>query len=79
MNNKLIGALLLSAAGLTTAVGMAGAKIAYAIVLGGFYAGSKTGVVPPGPAGASLHWLVITAIIVLTVFGLYFLFQPNKE
>jgi hypothetical protein len=79
MNNKLTGTLLLSIAGLTAAIGAAGAQIAYAIVLGGFYAGNKTGVVPPGPAGASLHWLVIATVIVLTVFGLYFLFQPNKE
>jgi len=30
-------------------------------------------------AGASLHWLVITAVIILAVSGLYFLFQLQKE
>ena len=79
MNNRLIGALLLSAAGLTAAIGATGAQIAYAIVLGGFYAGNKTGVVPPGPAGVSLHWLVLSAVVVLAIIGLYFLFQPKKE
>jgi hypothetical protein len=79
MNNKLIGALLLSAAGLVVAIGAAGAQIAYAIVLGGFFAGTMSGPNPPGPAGASLHWSVITAVIVLAVSGLYFLFQPKKE
>jgi hypothetical protein len=79
MNNKLIGALLLSAAGLVAAIGAAGAQIAYAIVLGGFYAGAMTGVTPPGPEGAHLHWLVITAVIVLAISGLYFLFQPQRE
>lgn len=79
MNNKLAGALLLSAAGLTAAIGVAGTQIANAIVLGGFYAGNITGEVPPGPAGANLHWLVLSAVVVLAIIGLYFLFQPNKE
>ena len=79
MNNKLTGALLLSAAGLVTAIGAAGAQIAYAIVLYGFYAGNITGEVPPGPGDTSLHWLVITTVIVLAVFGLYFLAQSTKE
>ncbi len=79
MDNKRTGALLLSAAGLITAIGAAGAQIAYAIVLGGFYAGSMTGLNPPGPEGAQLHWSVITAIVVLGVSGIYFLFLPRKE
>ena len=79
MNNKLTGALLFGVAGLVTAIGAAGAQIAYAIVLGGFYAGNMTGVNPPGPQSASPHWLVITAAIILVVFGLYFLFQPQKK
>ena len=79
MNNKLTGALLLSAAGLVAAIGVAGAQIAYAIVLGGFFAGTMTGPNPPGPSGATLHWLVIAAVIVLAFSGLYFLFQPQKE
>jgi hypothetical protein len=79
MGNKFTGALLLSAAGLVAAIGVAGAQIASAIVLGGFYAGNMTGEVPSGPSGASLHWLVITAVIVLAVSGLYFLFQPKKD
>ena len=79
MNNKLIGALLLSAAGLVAAIGAAGAQIAYAIVLGGFYAGTMTGLNPLGPEGAHLHWLVIAAVVVLAAAGLFFLFQPQKE
>ena len=79
MNNKLISAILLSTAGLVAAIGAVGAQIAYAIVLGGFYAGNITGEVPPGPQGANLHWLVIAAMIVLAILGLYFLFAPGKS
>lgn len=79
MNNKLVSAILFSAAGLVAVIGAVGAQIAYAIVLGGFYAGNMTGVVPPGPQGASIHWLVIAAVIVLAVSGLYFLFAPGKS
>ncbi|MFL7868106.1 MAG: hypothetical protein AB8I58_04720 [Anaerolineales bacterium] len=79
MNNKLTGAILLGAAGLVGAIGAAGAQIAYAIVLGGFYAGTMTGVTPPGPAGARLHWLVIVAVIILAISGLFFLFRPKKD
>lgn len=53
---KFTGALLLSAAGLITAIGAAGAQIASAIVLGGFYAGNMTGEVSPDPSRASPHW-----------------------
>lgn len=79
MSNKLISAILLSAAGLVATIGAVGAQIAYAIVLGGFYAGNMTGAVPTGPQGASLHWLVIVASLVLAVFGLYFLFTSDKS
>ena len=79
MNNKLLSAILLSSAGLVAAIGAVGAQIAYAIVLGGFYAGNITGAVPSGPQGASPHWLVIVATIVLAVLGLYFLFIPEKS
>lgn len=79
MDNKRTGALLLSAAGLVTAISVAGGQIANAIILGGFYAGSMTGVNPPGPEGAQLHWTVITTIVILGVSGLYFLFLPKKE
>ena len=79
MNNKLLSAILLSSAGLVAAIGAVGAQIAYAIVLGGFYAGNMTGEVPTGPQGASPHWLVIVAIIILTILGLYFLLAPGKS
>ena len=79
MNNKLLSAILFSGAGLVAAIGAVGAQIAYAIVLGGFYAGNMTGAVPIGPQGASPHWLVIVATIVLAVLGLYFLFIPEKS
>jgi hypothetical protein len=78
MNNKFAGALSLSTAGLTAVIGMAGAQIAYATVLGRFYTGNITGEVLPGP-GANLLWLVLSAVVVLAIVGLYFLFQPNKE
>jgi len=57
MNNRLSGAILLSAAGLIAAISAAGAQMAYAIVLGGFYAGTMTGSNPPvRPARACIGW-----------------------
>jgi hypothetical protein len=80
MNNRLTGALFLSAAGMIAALGTAGAQIAYAIVLGGFYAGHATGAVPPGPQTTSPHWIVVVSIVVLAAFGLYFLFwEPRAK
>jgi hypothetical protein len=78
MHNRLAGALLLASAGLTAAIGAAGAQIAYAIVLGGFYAGSHTGVVPPGPQNASIHWLVLASMVILAVSGVYFIFRKDQ-
>lgn len=69
----------MSAAGLTTALGLIGARIANAIVLAGFYAGSMTGVNPPGPDEASLPWPVLASVFILGVAGLYFLFKPTSE
>lgn len=79
MKNKLSGAILISAAGLTAVIGLIGARIANAIVLAGFYAGSMTGVNPPEPSQASLPGLVLAAAIILGVAGLYFLFKPTSE
>jgi hypothetical protein len=79
MKYKLSGALLLSAAGLTAAIGLIGTRIANAIVLAGFYAGSMTGVNPPSPDKAILPGLVLAAVIILGVLGLYFLFKPASE
>lgn len=79
MKDKLSGAILLSTAGLTMAIGSIGARIANAIVLAGFYAGSMTGVNPPGPNEARLPWLVLAAGIILSVLGLYFLFRPTSK
>jgi hypothetical protein len=79
MNHKHTGAILLSAAGLTAAIGSIGARIANAIVLAGFFAGSMTGVNPPGLEEASLPWLVLVVVIILGVVGSYFLFKPTSE
>lgn len=75
---KISGAVLFGFAGLTAAVGIAGSQIANAIVLGGFFAGSRTGVVPPGPTEPQLYWIVIVAVVVLAVVGLYLLISPQK-
>jgi hypothetical protein len=79
MKNKLSGAILISAAGLTAVIGLIGARIANAIVLAGFYAGSMTGVNPPGPDEARLPGLALASVIILGVLGLYFLFKPASE
>src|SRR5689334_21841968 len=59
MNRKIVGVILLIAAGVVLAICTVGAQVAYAIVRGGFYAGRMTGLVPPGPEAAFPHWLVI--------------------
>lgn len=79
MKDRRSGAILLSAAGLIMVMGSIGVRIGNAIVLAGFYAGSMTGVNPPGPDEASLPWPVLAVVIILGVFGLYFLFKPASE
>jgi hypothetical protein len=79
MKHKISGAILLGFAGFVMGIGIVGAQIANAIVLSGFYAGNKTGVVPPGPQNASIHGLVIVTVIVLAISGSYFLIRPEKE
>ena len=79
MKDKIAGAILLGFSGLVAAIGIAGSQIAYALVKAGFYAGQMTGEVPPGPQNAGLHWLVIAAVIILAVLGLYFLLRPEKK
>ena len=78
MNNKIVGAILLSAAGVVAALGAIGAQIAFAIVEGQFYVSKMSGVVPPGPEHATLHWSVTIAVSLLTASGLLFLFRPSK-
>ena len=79
MNRKLIGAILLSSAGLVLAVGTIGAQIAYAIVLGLFVAGGHGGRVPPSPIDAYPHGLIDIVSLVLGAIGLYFLFSPGGK
>ena len=78
MSNKIVGAILLSAAGVVTAIGAVGAQIAAAIVRGQFYVSKISGEVPPGPEHATLHWSVVIAILALAVAGLFYLFCPCK-
>ena len=79
MKDRIAGAILLGFSGLVAAVGIAGSQIAYALVKAGFYAGQITGEAPPGPQNASLHWMVIVAVVVLAVLGLYFFVGPEKK
>jgi hypothetical protein len=79
VKNKQIGALLFGVAGMVAAIGVAAAQIAQAIVLAGFYAGNMSGEVPTGPQNATLHWLVITAVITLAAIGLFYLFRPASQ
>lgn len=78
MNNKMIGALLLTASGLITTLGLVGAQIANAIVLSGFFTGDMTYENPPGPQAANLPGLVLVAVIILAALGLFYLLQPAK-
>lgn len=78
MNHRIAAALLLGFSGLIAVLGLAGAQIANAIVLSGFYAGPKTGVVPPAPEAAGLPWLVIVVALIQALLGLYLMLKPEK-
>lgn len=79
MDNKLKGVFLLCTAGMVTAIGTSAASIANAIVLGGFYAGTRTGLIPAGPQEAGLDKLLIFVIVVLVISGLCFLIIPDSD
>ena len=79
MNNKIIGAILITIAGLTTIVGIVGAQIANAIVVNGFYSGQMTGMVPPGPDDVHMNSLIIIVSLVTALLGLYFLLDMEKS
>jgi hypothetical protein len=78
MNNRIVGAILLSAAGVVAAIGAVGAQIACAIVRGQFFVSKISGELPAGPENASLHWLIVLAVFGLAGAGLFFLLRPLK-
>ena len=80
MECRIVGAILLSAAGLVIAVGIVGAQIANGIVRAGFYAASG-GIVPTGPEDAYPYWFVVVSALVLAATGGVFLVgrdQPRR-
>ena len=79
MNNKSKGVFFLCTAGLVAAIGTVGAKIAAAIVLGGFYSGSRSGIVPPGPQEIGMDNLLIYVTIVLVAAGLILFLLPDSK
>jgi hypothetical protein len=79
MNHKTAGAILLATAGLIVAIGAVGAQIANAIAEGLFYAGNKSGVVPPGPESASPHWMIIVAALILAATGFLLLLSRKSS
>jgi len=79
MINKLKGVVFLCTAGLVAAIGTVGAKIAAAIVLGGFYSGMRSGIVPPSPQDIGMGNLLIFVTIVLAAAGLILLLLPDSK
>lgn len=79
MNHRIAASLLLGFSGLVAVLGLAGAQIANAIVLSGFYAGQKTGAIPPGPEAASIPWPVIVIALIQALIGLYLLFKSENQ
>ena len=73
MNRKLIGAFLLSAAGLTAAIGAVGAQIAFAICQSARYQHGVGLEDAPVLGFVSLHWSVIVVVLVLGISGFTFL------
>ena len=78
MRNKIVGAILLSAAGFVAAVGTIGAQLSASIVLAAFHLAKIGGTTPPSPSDVSPHWLIFVLIAILTTSGLFFLFSRNK-
>jgi hypothetical protein len=79
MNNTTAGSILLVSAGLVAAIGVLGAQIANALVLGAFYIGHITGEVPPTPQAAGLNWVIIAAAAAQAFLGFYLLFSAPKS
>jgi hypothetical protein len=79
MNRKIIGAILLSAAGLVAAIGAVGAQIAFAICQSAIYHQGYGVSVPPVLGNVSLHWAVILTALVLGASGFFFLFGRDKS
>ena len=81
MNDKLIGAILLSVAAITGAIGVAGSQIACAVVLGQYYVAGlseKGGPPPPPPYLAPLPSVVMLPATLLALLGLWFLFRKSR-
>jgi len=78
MNNKAVGAILLSASGLVAAVGAVGSQIASAIVEGLFYTAKMGGSGIPHLKDASPHWTVTVMVVLLAGLGIFFVFRPTK-
>jgi hypothetical protein len=79
LDTKIAGAVLLGFSGLISAIDVVSTRLSNAIVLSGFYAGNRTGQVPPGPAEVSSQWIILASVIVLAIIGLYLLIVPQKE
>jgi hypothetical protein len=79
MDNKFKGVVLLCSAAMVAAIGTVGEKIAAAIVLGGFYSGNRSGIVPPGPQEVGMNSLLIYVTIVLAAAGLILLLLPELK
>jgi hypothetical protein len=79
MNRKIIGAILLSAAGLVAAIGAVGAQVAFAICQSALYQAGVGQSVPPSLGGVALHWVVIVVVLVLAASGFFFLFCREKS
>jgi hypothetical protein len=78
MNQKIIGAILLIAAGCVAAVGTVGAQVANSIVLEAFVNSKMSGAWPASPSETSPHWLIFVMVALLTASGLFCLFGKSK-
>ena len=78
MNNKIIGSILLSVAGLVAAVATVGAQLAHSFVLAAFHLSTKDLYASPIRNNVSPHWLVFVLVVILAASGLSFLFGKSK-
>lgn len=75
MNNKTIGVILLSMAGLCTIIDLAVDQISNAFISGMIYLGGKGGSMPKSP---SLDEEALLIVIILATIGAYFLFKRTE-
>jgi H+/Cl- antiporter ClcA len=77
MTNRTVGTVLLVTSGACCTLGVVGAKLAAALEKSLFHLAGHGGYLPTGADKAQPGWLLTTAVVVLAVLGVRFLFTRD--